>query len=83
MISNLQTEAFDLVSTLNDMSDSWDISLLAIDNRICEIEMTAKKNLGFGLHKGDTIVRDNVTYKEAVKFLKGLQWGLVLPSEKL
>jgi hypothetical protein len=79
MASNLQQEVFDKAVTLNT-SEAWSVSVLAISNRLCELEVVANRNLGYGISKGDLIIRDNVTYKEALMFLKGLQWGLVLPT---
>jgi hypothetical protein len=83
IIQNMNNETyqqvFDLAQEINDHDSFLIISVLAIDSRLCTLEIQAKRKSG-SYSKNETIVSDNLTYKESLLLLKGLSYGRFLPT---
>lgn len=72
-------DVFDAAQEITDHDGFFSVSVLAIDTRKCELEITAKKKSGL-FEKNTTIVNDTLTYNEAYFLLKGIQYGRYLPT---
>jgi hypothetical protein len=72
-------EVFDLAQKINDFDGFLEVSVLAISNRLCEVEVKARKKAKH-YEKNEAIIRDNLSYKEALMLFKGIYYGRYLPT---
>ena len=74
MSAALRRQVHELALKLNDNDSKVRVSVLAISESLCELEVSIRRS------PKTVVVRDNMNYSAALFFLRGFSYGRHLPS---
>ena len=74
MSAALRRQVYELALKLNDNDKKIRVSVLAISESLCELEVSIRRS------PKQVMVCDNMSYSSALFFLRGFSYGRHLPS---